>query len=243
MGMDIKDNFFRVEVISRTPYPQTVVWFALHQCYSEDFVYDQTPPTEERSGTIAVKRLLENKRGHYGCLENPSITFNVGYFPHSVMQQATRHRLLTFEVQSSRFSGIRFIDVADGKRSVEEVFYLRPVGQYYDRQGNRYFYSEEERDEDKLACHVAACRYKNKIEAGYAPEHARGLIPFDFRQHFVVSMNMRSLMHFLLIRGKKDAQLEIQQLAWLMLPHFQDWAPQIYEWFNDNLWLKGLLAP
>ena len=197
--------------------------------------------------TVSTGALMVRRNGKVivsgNCLENPSITFNVGWFPHSVMQQATRHRLATFDVQSMRFSGNRIIDVADGKRSVESVFYLRPVGHYHDRVGNKYFYSQEEREEDLIDCHLAACRYKEKTEAGMSPEHARGSIPFDFRQHFIVSMNMRSLMHFLLIRGKKDAQLEIQQLAWLMLPHFKDWAPQVYDWFMENEWLKGFLAP
>jgi thymidylate synthase (FAD) len=242
--MEIKDEFFRVEVISRTPYPQTAIWFALHQDYSEDFVYDQTPPSEEKAGEVAVKRLLDGKRGHWGCCEHPQIIFNVGYYPHSVMQQARTHREgISFDVQSCRYSGQRFIDVAEGKRSIESVFYLRPVGYYHDRFGHKYLYSEEQREEHLGECYDAACRYKRDVDAGLSPEHARSMIPFDFRQHFVVSMNMRSLAHFLLIRGKKDAQLEIQQLAWLMLPHFKDWAPQVYEWFMENEWLKGFLAP
>lgn len=237
------DERFVVEVISRSPFPQTTIYMALHQDYSEDFVSYETPPVEEKCGTIAVTKLLKGNKGHYGCLEHPQITFNVGYFPHSVMQQGRTHRISSWDVQSMRYSGKRICDVVDGKRDIEDVFYLRPIGHYHDRFGKKYEYTEAMRQDELERCLDAAKHYKQNIDYGMAEEHARSLIPFDFRQHFVVSFNMRSLMHFLTIRGKKDAQLEIQQLCELMLPHFQDWAPEIYAWFMENQWLKGALAP
>jgi thymidylate synthase (FAD) len=54
-------------------------------------------------------------------------------------------------------------------------------------------------------------------------------MPQGIRQHFVMSANLRSLLHILLIRGKKDAQLEVQQLCELTLPHLKEWAPQVYD--------------
>jgi len=74
-------------------------------------------------------------------------------------------------------------------------------------------------------------------------EHARGMLPFDYRQHFVVTFNMRSLMHFLDLRAKKDAQLEIQQLCELMMPHFLEWSPAIARWYQFTRLGKGRLAP
>jgi len=83
-------------------------------------------------------------------------------------------------------------------------------------------------------CFKLAVYYARKIEGGMAEEHARDLIPYNVRQHFVVSMNARSLMHFLNLRMKKDAQLEIQQLCELMLPQFQKWMPEISEWYLEK---------
>ena len=86
---------FRVEVIAATPNPQQVVWTAMHQDYAENFVYDYSDrfPDEEKAGELIVKHLLAGDRGHFGCLEHPQITFNVGYFPHSMMQQVRTHRV------------------------------------------------------------------------------------------------------------------------------------------------------
>lgn len=237
---------FRVEVIAKTPNPQQVIYGAMHQDYSEDFVVDErdTWPSETKSGEIIVKRLLAGDRGHFGCTEHPSIVFNCGYFPHSVMQQTRTHRVgISFDVQSGRYTGLRIIDVANEKREIEEVFYLRPVGSYTDRQGKRYQYTREQRDRDLTWCLVAAKRYQQLICDGVAEEHARGIIPFDVRQHWVMSLNVRSLMHLLDMRWKKDAQLECQKLCDLIWPHFQEWVPEIAEWYFQNRAKKSRLSP
>ncbi|GJD21559.1 thymidylate synthase [Rivularia sp. IAM M-261] len=144
---------------------------------------------------------------------------------------------------SFRYTGNQFIDVLEGKKEVEDVFYLRPVGYYSDRQGKKYYYSPEKREADLQWCLEAAKRYKADFESGMSEEHARGKVPFDYRQHFVVSFNLRSLLHFLDLRYKKDAQLEIQKLCEMMFPHLEEWAPAIATWYKSTRLGKGRLAP
>ena len=238
------DPHFRVEVLSRTLDPQTLIWQAMHQDYSELLVADEEPPSEPEAGERVVKHLLAGGRGHWGPVEHPSITFNVGYFPHSVMQQARTHRIgVTFDVQSLRYTGKRICEVARGERDLEEVFYIRPVGEYTDRQGKRYSYPDRERYEDMCICSNAAQRYLRMIEMGYSEEHARSILPFEYRQHFVVTFNMRSLMHFLDLRAKADAQIEIHQLCNMLMPHFDEWAPAVAQWYTKNRLGKARLAP
>jgi thymidylate synthase (FAD) len=143
-----------------------------------------------------------------------------------------------------RYTGQRVVRVDRGNADIEEVFYLRPVGEYSDRSGKRYEYTEEQRECDLDRCRIAAEEYRYRIEmGGFAEEHARGLLPFDFRQHFVVSFSLRALMHFLDLRAKADAQWEIQQLCELMWPHFEAWTPEIASWYRDHRWGKARLAP
>ncbi|AFZ45498.1 thymidylate synthase, flavin-dependent [Halothece sp. PCC 7418] len=428
---------FRIEVIKATPNPQQVMWLAMHQDYSEDLVWDKRDraPDETKAGEKVIKHLLSGERGHYGPLEHPQITFNVGFFPHSMMQQIRTHRVgISFDVQclagdtevtfvkasgslkkakiselykswlnkdkenkvqnnnksqerdfvknlplrvlneetgkfqisrikdvlcsgvqpvyrltledskqldcttnhklltiqgwqrmgkavglvvnsdreviktendcwvlcngvpilektsaeqiqsqvkahpvkvakveylglqttydlevaepwhnfvangivvhnSFRYTGKRLLDVAEGKRDAEDVFYLRPVGEYTNRQGKRYFYSEEQRQADLEWCIEATKRYQQRIGEGLAEEHARGIIPFDTRQHFVMSCNARSLMHLLDLRWKKDAQLEAQKFSELLFGHFQEWTPQLAEWYLENRAKKARLSP
>lgn len=240
------DPYFKVRGMAETPRPQALIYGAMHQDYSENFVAEEEfikNITEEKAGEIILKRLL--KKSHYGPLEHPQITFNVGYFPHSVMQQARTHRVgVSFDVQSGRYTGQRIIKVANGEEEIERVFYLRPEGVYTDRQGDRYTYDSTLRNSHLLQIHDAVCQYKtNVLDHGMAEEHARGLIPFDLRQHFVVSFNVRSLMHFMDMRFPRDAQLEIQQLCALMWPHFSRWVPDVADWYDKNRKGKNKLAP
>ena len=238
------DPYFRVDILNRTENPQTLCWYAMHQDYSEEYVFNEDPPSETEAGNLIVKHLLAGERGHYGPLEHPSITFNVGWFPHSVMQQARTHRVgVSFDVQSGRYTGKRIMDVYKTKRKPEEVFYLRPIGEYTDRSGKRYRYGMQERNDDIAECLVASAHYVDKIEKGYAEEHARDMIPYAIRQHFVVSFNLRSALHFMDLRSKKDAQEEIRAMCDLMWPHLQVWAPEVTAWYEKTRLHKARLAP
>lgn len=222
----------------------------MHQDYAEDMVTEdqelaKVPPTEIQAGEVVVRRLLNGNRGHYGCLEHPQITLNVGYFPHSFMQQLRTHRVgVSFDVQSFRYTSKRIVEVALGKREVDTVFYVRPEGSYTDRNGKKYKYTEADRSVDLGICQESAEIYQHQLEVlGRSEEHCRSLLPFDIRQHFVVSMNVRSLMHLLDLRWKADAQLEAQWFCDLLWEEFAEWTPQIAEWYGKQRAKKALLAP
>jgi thymidylate synthase (FAD) len=218
----------------------------MHQDYSEGFVVDERGswPSETGAGELCVKRLLAGGRGHYGPLEHPQIVLNVGWFPHSVLQQARTHRVgVSFDVQSMRYTGTRVVSAARGEIDLESVFYLRPLGDYADRSGKKYTYTASQRNRDLGICLDAAQRYDELISLGYAEEHARGILPFDYRQHFVVSFNLRSALHFLDLRAKLDAQEEIRAMCDLMWPRITEWAPEISEWYETNRLHKARLSP
>ena len=144
---------------------------------------------------------------------------------------------------SFRYTGQRVIDVVEGKRELEDVFYLRPIGNYTNRQGKRYFYSEAQRSQDLDWCLKACELYAQRIGEGLSEEHARSIIPFDARQHFVVSCNARSLMHLLDLRWKKDAQLEAQKFCELLYLRFEEWMPAVAHWYRENRAKKAKLSP
>ena len=206
---------FRVELIAATPNPQQCIYAAMHQDYSEGFVAADRAewPDETRAGEVCVKRLLAGERGHYGPLEHAQIVLNVGWFPHSVMQQARTHRVgVSFDVQSMRYTGDRICRAANGELDLD-------------------------------LCRRAAERYRDMLAAGFAEEHARGILPFDYRQHFVVSFSLRAFLHFMDLRAKLDAQEEIRVLCDLMWPHMQAWAPEIAGWYEKSRLHKARLAP
>jgi len=144
---------------------------------------------------------------------------------------------------SMRYTGDRICKAANDELDLEEVFYLRPVGDYSDRQGKKYAYTADQRAIDLQLCRAAAERYRDLLAAGFAEEHARGILPFDYRQHFVVSFSLRAFLHFLDLRAKLDAQQEIRELCDLMWPHLVAWAPQFAEWYAKSRLHKARLAP
>jgi thymidylate synthase (FAD) len=149
----------------------------------------------------------------------------------------------SFDVQSMRYTGERVRLARNGQLHAEDVFYLRPIGDYTDRQGKKYRYSKEWRENDLTDLDYAIKNYAGKLDSGFSEEHARGTLPFDFRQNFYVTFTMRSLMHFLDMRSKADAQLEIQQLCVMMMREFFLWAPEIAKWYHETRFAKARLAP
>lgn len=236
------DERFKVKVIGKTDNPQTIVWYSLHQCHTDGLASEDDPPDETECGRRVVKLLLNHH--HYGPLEHPQIVFNVGGFPHSVVQQATRHRLASFDVQSGRFCGENVRRAANGEIPIEEAFYYRPTGIYTKPRGGTFEVTEDAIALEKERDLAAARHYRDMMAAGFPEEVARDCLPgYRLRQNFVVSFNLRSLLHFLSVRTPMDAQWEIRCLCKLFLLRLEEWAPEVAEWYLKNLHEKNKMAP
>lgn len=244
-----QDKNLAVELISQTPNPQQSIYLALHQCYSEEPVmWEQQSrpiPSEEECGEIIIRSLLSGERGHWGPMENTSIMVNVVGFPHTTMQQLRTHRTgVTFDVQSGRYTGERIIGVARGVRRVEDVFYIRPCGEYIDRSGKKFVFTPMLRNMYIDKFQEDSRRYAALVEDNCPYEMARDLeICYSVRQHFTFSVNPRSLCHILDLRAKKDAELEIQALCILLMEKFAQFSPAIASWYKENRWGKAKLSP
>ena len=252
MGVEqlIADAGLRCELISSTNVPNRTMFAALHQDYSANYVGDAMLTLDESQyGDIMVKRVLANNRGHYGIAEHVSVTVSFGFYPHNSVAQATRHRLASFDVQSFRYTGDHIVKLYEdsGRRlydeALERLIYLRPVGGYRSRNGGVYQYTEERRARDLDFARYALVRYIDAVGEGMPLEQARGMLPYDYRQHLVVTMNLRAAMHFLDIRGLTDAQIEIRAMAYQLHDVLYKEYPEVMEWYTQNRFTKNKLAP
>lgn len=236
----MKDHLMQVVTLDSTPNPQTVCYLAMHQDYSSLPVStsDITRLNEKRCGELVIERCL--RYGHWGVVEHPSITLNCQYVPHSTVMQFRTHRLATFDVQSFRYTSESITSI-DNQEKLEQAFYFRQVGDYTDRSGKRYYYSAIARQNDCNDVKSSVARYKSKMKAGFSEEHARDCLPSNYRQHFVMSVNLRSALHILNLRRKADAQLECQWLADAIYERLLEWAPEIVGWYDSSH--KKHLAP
>ena len=238
------DPIQKVEMIRCTPHPQQLIYMGGKNDYSELPIEDCKIPIETECGAWIIEQLLGNGRGHWGPFEHPAITFSCSGFVHNVMVQARTHRVgISFDVQSQRYTCKRVLKVAKGQLSPQSVFYVRPPGYYTNRKGKKYEWSEDDYVRELGRSTAAACNYADFFERGVSEEHARDYLPQNIRQNFVVTFSLRSLLHFLDLRAKLDAQLEIQALCEAMIEPTRTWCPQIFDYYEEKRLHKARLAP
>lgn len=224
--------------------PERIIWQAGKNDYSEVPIHLVELPSREKAGKWVVDQLLSNDKGHYGPLEHPQITLSCAGYVHNVIVQARTHRIGTsWDVQSQRYTGKRVLKVADSELDVEDVFYIRPPGFYTNRQGRKYEWTEE-RINHKRARIILACKdYALDYEEGFSEEHIRDYLPQAIRQNFVVSFNLRSMLHFMDLRSKLDAQLEIEALCESFIPILRHWAPSVWGYYEAKRLHRARLSP
>jgi thymidylate synthase (FAD) len=135
------------------------------------------------------------------------------------------------------------VKVANQQLHPEDVFYVRPPGFYVNRTGKKYDWTQEDY-EDELKFIVEGCkRYAVKYEKGMCEEHIRDYLAQAIRQNFVVSFNLRSVLHLLDLRAKLDAQLEIQALSEQLTPLVERWAPNVWKYYEEKRLHRARLSP
>jgi thymidylate synthase (FAD) len=238
------DKRLQVVKLQCYPIPEQVIWQAGKGDYSEVPIHTVKVPSSLECGEWIVEQLLANDRGHWGPIEHPGITFSCSGFVHNVIVQARTHRIgTTWDVQSQRYTGKRVVKVAKKELDVEEVFYVRPVGFYTNRKGKKYEWTEEHRQR-KLGRILSECEeYADYYEQGMCEEHIRDYLPQAIRQNFVVSFNLRSVLHFMDLRSKLDAQLEIQALCDSLVPELKLWAPNVWNYYEEKRLHRARLSP
>lgn len=238
------DKRLETVVLQCYPNPEQVIYQAAKNDYSEIPIHHQEIPNPQECGEWVVDSLLANDRGHFGPLEHPQITFSVSGYVHSVMVQARTHRIgTTWDCQSQRYTGKRVVKVASGELPTEEVFYLRPPGFYTNRKGKKYDWTQEDREEELDFIMEGCKRYASRYERGMCEEHIRDYLAQAIRQNFVVSFNLRSVLHFMDLRSKLDAQLEIGALSCQLIPLLQKWSPNIWAYYEEKRLHKARLSP
>jgi len=239
------DQNMKVVMLRQAQLPQTLVWQAGKNDYSEEPIHTIFPPNEKECGKWVIEQLLANERGHWGPLEHPAITFDCVGFVHNVIVQARTHRVgVTFDVQSQRYTGRRVLKVAKGELRPQEVFYVRPEGLYLDRKGHKYEWTQKDYERELKFCVEASERYTDLFEnRGMAEEHLRDYVQQNIRQNFVVTFSLRAALHFLDLRAKLDAQVEIQALCEGMVPVIKAWVPEIFSYYEEKRLHKARLSP
>jgi thymidylate synthase (FAD) len=165
------------------------------------------------------------------------------------MAQITRHRHVSFDVQSMRYVAFDEVDPADVEAG--EMVVTPPSVTDADWVGrNQQSGSvDEETVEERKAVYRRAVRqsveaYQDLLGLGLPPEDARFVLPIGTEVNLVMSLNARMLMHVADMRAAADAQWEIRELTERVLELAAEWCPLTFAHYEEKMKnRKNRLAP
>ena len=125
------DPYFKVirDINGCSPNPCLSIWDAQHTCVKEEIGLPIEIHDEHKAAEAIIKHQL--KVEHWSVLKFAFVKFKIIGFPHDTVMQMRTHSDSFHLIQSGRYTGDRFIKVADGLVNVEEVFYFPQVGTKY----------------------------------------------------------------------------------------------------------------
>jgi len=245
-----------VTLLEATEDPEELVCKAARNDYSGEFVGGQsleaTMETVEGDSLDAKKETLIGHlldHGHFGPFEHPQITFAVEGVSRSCMAQITRHRHVSFDVQSMRYVAFDDVDPADVREG--EMVVIPPsatdpdwVGRNQQRGAVDEETVQQRAEIFRDSIEDAVESYQELLDLGMAPEDARFVLPIGTKVNMVMSMNARMLMHVADMRAAADAQWEIRGLTEDLLDIAADWCPITFEHYEEHMKnRKNRLAP
>jgi thymidylate synthase (FAD) len=245
-----------VQLLEATEDPERLICQGARNDYMSDFVGDISfEETMETTGGDTMEEKMETlihhllQHGHFGPFEHPHATFAIKGVSRSCMAQLTRHRHVSFDVQSMRYVSFDDVDPADVRDGTMVV--IPPSADDPDWVG-RNQKTGDVSDEDvaereeifKDAIENAVESYQDLLELGMPPEDARFVLPIGTKVNIVMSMNARMLMHVADMRAAADAQWEIRQMTEDILDLAEEWCPITFEYYNAEMKnRKNRLAP
>lgn len=210
--------------------------------YDTSYIEDEVSETEAKTRSFIEKQL---SRGHYGLWEHPQITFAVKGVSRVTMAQITRHRHLTFDVQSMRYADFSEQEIvvpatllSDEQRHERYPNIYDEDGSHFNRDEGVFEMSEEKREHWRISFKQLKeeCRdfYQHMVDAGIPKEDARFMLPLGTTVNMTFSGNARTFLHLLDMRRKANAQWEIRELSEALLDELFDWCPYTFEYYKEN---------
>lgn len=201
---------------------------------------EETVETEAKMIAFIEKQLA---RGHYGPAEHPQITFSVNGVSRVTMAQITRHRHLTFDIQSMRYANFEekefvtppsFTDPEHSTRKKGLIWYDTDSETPIEEQEPDTESMEEAKQLYEKALENSMKAYEQLNEMGIPVEDSRYALPLATPVNMTLSGNARTFLHLLDMRRKANAQHEIRELSEMLLDELFDWCPYTFKYYDEN---------
>lgn len=207
---------FRAEVSSRDTDPA--------MCARISFNNFEEVRTEEQDMKL-VEYLIAHH--HSSPLEMTTIWMEFK-LPIFVARQFMRHRMCSYNEVSGRYATLP-----------EEWYIPEVVGGKAEsnKQGQEDNLLEVTQKwfKDKLQqqCYCSYQFYKEAIENGIAPEHARLFLHLNHYTHYIMKTDLHNMMHFLSLRLDSHAQIEARQYAEAVYALLKQHLPKSMALFDE----------
>lgn len=194
-----------VTLITHTPDPEKVVASAAKLCYSSSNIESLMDGLTTEKIESFIKKLTD--LGHQSPLEHCTFTFGIEGVSRALSHQLVRHRIASYSQKSQRYV------------KEDQFEYIVPPSITENKANTVVF-------EDIME--QCQCAYDYLVENGIPAEDARFVLPNACETKLVMTMNIRSLLHFFEERCCERAQWEIRQMANAMLDICKEIAPNIF---------------
>jgi thymidylate synthase (FAD) len=203
-----------IEKITTTPMGDVNIWVASKTCKSEltpGETWDTWRNNEVPEERISKMLLALWRAKHYSVFEHTSITFGISGISRSCLAQLTRHRHLSFSVQSQRYVDMSKCNIVTPKSIIDNPEAVKIFKNITNE------------------IHEA---YKELVNLRIPREDARFILPEGSMTNLVLSCNLRSLGELYEKRvSTSGAQWEITELV----DRMADIACEEYPWYRDCL--------
>lgn len=200
-----------VNIFTCTDRPIDVISLAAGCCYGKE--------------DVSEKRVVNCiSSGHESVLEHAGATFMVTDISRACSHQLVRHRVASYSQKSQRYTKLstRNLSGRDWYVVPPDILDGTATMEAWDYHANM---------------HAMLINYLGAIEGGLKPEDARYLLPEAVKTDIVCTMNLREVKHFVDLRGTKNAQWEIRQVAFdlvkALYEHDSQWK-ELIKWIFPN---------
>jgi thymidylate synthase (FAD) len=211
-GDYMEDSLVGVDVADDDQYRAIVEAVSIDSDVSE---MDSVDTSLDEKTAEMIRKFVN--RGHFGVLEHSNFTFAVEGISRSCMAQLTRHRHVSFDVQSMRYVNVEDADVKVPP-SIKDHDDGRVYGSF-NTATQKPFGNYEFLVEDK----------------GVPKEDARFALPIGTKVNLTMTMNLRTLAHIINLRKKANAQWEIRELTEKVVEKARPYAPIAIECIEQKM--------
>lgn len=162
-------------------------------------------------------RFVVLEKGDWSVVEHASVTVDM-LVDRGITHEVVRHRLFSFTQESTRF--------VNYEKKMPPSFIMPDFS-----QAPHAFSAEVEW---KQAIQATESYYKRLLSDGCSPQIARSVFPNALASRIVITGNLRSWRHFLIMRTNKEVHPQLRQVTIPLLTEFQAKIPILFEDIEPN---------